>query len=169
MPHDNPWWQFIERGKYLTKNFAVCPEDLFPRVFYNNNKFLDNTKWENFGKITYGWERSAGYKDSSCLYAAVKKTKLARPSAVTIIHCSKGPLQFKQWKASADNVDTRYGLVGLNELLNLQYTLNHENMIHAGFADGSARSVGRLAASQSENVKRYIDTKILRNAYIASR
>lgn len=168
--YDNPWWQFIEGGKYLPKNFAACPDDTVKRTFYNWNKFKDIGKWENFGRITYGWERAAGYKDSSNVYIAVKKNRIKNVSTNVIVHCVKGPDTRKTWDASkGNNVDTIYGLAGLNELLDNKYTLNHNNEIQLAFADGSARNVGKLSATQSENIKRFKDTNMLTRPNLGAR
>ena len=87
-----PWYQLIE-GKYLGKDVAACPADKDYRVFYNWNKFADmQSRWTNFGKITYGWERSAGYwvNNTNKTIYAIRQSKLKRPSIVGIIYCTGG-------------------------------------------------------------------------------
>ena len=168
--YDNPWWQFIEGGKYLPKNFAACPDDTIKRTFYNWNKFTDVGKWEKFGRITYSWERTLGYYDSSTkFYKAVKKNKLIRPSSVVLVLCFKGPERRKVWESATSSVDNCYGLGGVANLHNNEYTLNHNSEIQVSFADGSARNVGKLMATQAENTAHFEDKHILNRANIGYR
>ena len=155
--YDNPWWQFIEGGKYLPKNFAACPDDTIKRTFYNWNKFTDVGKWENFGNITYAWERIAGYHDSANLYVAVKKSKLTNPSVNGLIGCIRGPERRKRFSAG-QNVDSNYGLWDILFLFTNAYELNHNNELQVGFADGSARNLGRMRGSEDENIE-YFQTE----------
>ena len=144
--YDCPWWQLIE-GKYLAKNTGACPGDSIIRVFYNWNKFANmSSRWTDFGKITYGWERSIGYLNNSYVYMALKKSQLReKPSRTVLIHCVNGPAFRKQYNGSAgNNVDAIYGLAGLDECFNENYTLNHNRQLQVAFIDGGARNIGRF-------------------------
>ena len=173
--YDNPWWQFIEGGKYLPKNFAACPDDTIYREFYDFNKFTNDEgagkiRWTGFGRITYSWERTLGYYDQKTqFYKAVKKNKLTRPSSIGIILCVRGPEKRKVWAAATSSVDSCYGAGGVVNLFNDEYTLNHNSEIQVSFADGSARNVGKLMATQTENIAHFTDKHILERANIGYR
>ena len=162
--YDNPWWQLIENGKYLAKNTPACPDEQTKRVFYNYNKFTDTGRWENFGKITYGWERTAGYKDGTHFYIALKKTRLTNIANVPLILCTKGPEKWKVWSGTDNNVDTCWGLADMEKVMACEYTLHHNNEIQFAFADGSARNVGKLKKTAAENKAAYRDTGIIGRA-----
>jgi prepilin-type N-terminal cleavage/methylation domain-containing protein len=171
--YDNPWWQFIEGSKYLPKNFAACPDDTIYREFYDFNKFTNDEgagkiRWTGFGKITYGYERTLGFSDGTNLYIAVKKNKLTRPSSIGIILCVRGP-ENRKISSGTGTVDSQYGLFGVTELLNNSYKLNHNSEIQVSFADGSARNVGKLMATQTENIAHFTDKHILNRANIGYR
>ena len=105
-----------------------------------------SSRWTDFGKITYGWERSIGYLNNTYVYMALKKSQLReKPSRTVLIHCVNGPAFRKQYDGSAgSNVDAMYGLAGLDECFNENYTFNHNKQLQVAFIDGGARNIGRF-------------------------
>ena len=146
-----PWYQLIE-GKYLGKDVAACPTDKDYRVFYNWNKFADmQSRWTNFGKITYGWERSAGYwvNNTNKTIYAIRQSKLKRPSIVGIIYCTGGTTKSYKiygYDSYSTNLDASLGLFNVEVAFPRWDTVlaNHKRDLLVGFADGSARNLGKM-------------------------
>ena len=147
--YDCPWYQLLE-GKYMGKDVAACPNDKIYRSFYNWDKFSDlSAVWKNYGKITYGWERTAGFWESGSSTTLIRynHAKLKRPSIVGILFCVKGTAANKKWTGSNNTLDTSLGLINLEILCDTnKATLlaNHDREILVGFADGSSRNVGKV-------------------------
>ena len=45
---------------------------------------------------------------------------------------------------TGSNVDAMYGLAGLDECFNENYTFNHNKQLQVAFIDGGARNIGRF-------------------------
>ena len=147
----NPW-ALMMCNNYLQQNTACCPSDQSYRNFYdwNNTMVAGPKRSYDFGKITYAWERMAGFKgDGNFFYRPIVFSGLTKASNKPLVMCYS-PSGTKKW-SEAGWIDNCFGTTMLYNIFSWAGTslAHHNNKLQAVFADGSARSVGHYIVGDS--------------------
>ncbi len=147
----NPW-SLLMCNNYLQKNVAACPSDQSYRDFYDwNNTMAGGPKqYYDHGKITYSWERMAGFKgDGDWFYRAIMISNISNASNKPLVMCYS-PSSTKKW-SEAGWTDNCFGTTMLYNIFNWAGTslAHHNNKLQTVLADGSARSVGHYIVGDS--------------------
>ncbi|NMA42816.1 MAG: prepilin-type N-terminal cleavage/methylation domain-containing protein [Oligosphaeraceae bacterium] len=93
-------WALLIHTKSLAKNVAFCPSDNYLRDFYDwNQAMVTGSKAKfDYGKISYAWERMAGYiaDIGTVYYKPIKVSNINNASNKPMVMCVGGA---KSWRA----------------------------------------------------------------------